>query len=417
MIRTTITILAASFGLSGFASAQTILQSMEGTYAGARFGTNVSLVGDVNHDGLDDYAATAPGRFNQFGNDPNAYVRVLSGLDGSLLYELHGPVAPQSFAASIAGPGDVNLDGTPDILVGATPNSDWRRGNAFPFSGATGSVISFSLGMAPSNNFGVSVSGAGDINADGRPDFAVGANSHSIGMGAVFLLTVPAAGLVNTVLRSYHGVSINARLGTSLLNAGDLDSDGTADLVATSPFFLNAGLVGFANAFSGATGAKIHHFGGFASGDTIGYSVGAVGDIDGDAISDIGIGSPSAQYAAIFSGASGLTLRTHSDAVGTLFGSSIDGVGDLNGDGRGDYAVGRPGPFMSPGSVQIRSGMSGSVLFVLTEPPGSPEQFGQSVAGGSDLNGDGKLDLVVGEPTQLLSPQSVFGRVYVISLQ
>lgn len=396
--------------LMGTVSAQTLLQTTAGNYLGSRYGSQISLVGDLNQDGHDDYAVCAQGVPPFLGADPNAYVGVRSGLDGSKIHELHGPVQFQLFAVSVTGPGDLNLDGIPDVVVGATPAPLWRRGSAIPFSGMTGSVLSLTPGMAPSNGFGAAVSAAGDVNADGLPDFAVGAPGHSTGApdgGAAFVFTVPPGGNVSVLLRSYIGTVPNAGFGARVASPGDVDGDGSMDLAVASP-----NSVPFVDVFSGATGSLIHHI------STPCITLSALGDIDGDTVGDIGVGSPLGQYAACYSGASGLLLQMNLLAGSSAFGTSITGVGDITGDGRGDYAIGDRGTAFSQGSIQVRSGFDGSLLHTLVPPSTlTLEQFGSSLAGGSDLNGDGKLDLVVGEPTSLITPTATLGHAYVISLQ
>jgi len=420
MLRSTGTALALAFGFLGTASAQAVIQTTAGNYGGSRYGAHVTIVGDLNQDGLDDYAVCASGSAPFLLTDPNAYVGIRSGLDGSLIRELHGPIPFQNFATSIAGPGDLNLDGTPDVVVGATPSPQWRRGNAFPFSGASGAILSFSPGMAPTNGFGIAVAAAGDINSDGRPDFAIGANSHSSGglnAGAVFIMSVPPVGVVNLVLRSSIATNPGDLFGSVLASVGDLDGDGFSDLAVSAPTTLNGAATGYVEVLSGATGAVVHHLNALGAGDGYGLGLGAIGDIDGDTVGDIGVGAPLGTYAICYSGATGAQIRQHNDAQATQFGFAVEGVGDLNGDARSDYAIARPGPSFTPGTVDICSGADGSIFFTLVAQLSTIDQFGASLAGGSDLNGDGKLDIVVGEPKSFLSPSSVLGHAHVISLQ
>src|SRR4030095_4743874 len=101
-----------------------------------------------------------------------------SGKDGSLLLTLTGSGPGDSFGASVAAAGDVNNDGTVDLIVGA-PNDGTAgpdAGGAYVFSGKSGTAIWTLAGAAGGHElFGESVAGVGDLDADGFDDFAVGA--------------------------------------------------------------------------------------------------------------------------------------------------------------------------------------------------------------------------------------------------
>lgn len=89
------------------------------------------------------------------------------------------------FGHSVAGAGDIDSDGCPDIVVGA-PEEDYSMtdaGRAYVFSGADGSVLLRLLSSYPGyGRFGYSVSGAGDVDDDGHDDVTIGAPQEPWGV-------------------------------------------------------------------------------------------------------------------------------------------------------------------------------------------------------------------------------------------
>jgi hypothetical protein len=85
---------------------------------------------------------------------------------------------------------------------------------------------------------------------------------------------------------------------------------------------------------------------------------------------------------------------------GADFGESVTGIGDVNGDGVGDVAVGAPGA----NRVYVFSGQNRALLRTIADPNGTGHRFGFAVSSTSDVNGDGIDDLVVGAPGPVPSP-------------
>ena len=138
------------------------------------FGISVSGAGDVNGDGFADLIVGDQEDDNNGTRSGSA--RVLSGVDGSVLYNFDGDSADDRLGSSVSGAGDVNGDGFADLIVGAylDDNNGVSSGSAKVYSGIDGSVLYTFYGDSSGDLFGYSVSGAGDVNGDGKPDLIVG---------------------------------------------------------------------------------------------------------------------------------------------------------------------------------------------------------------------------------------------------
>ncbi len=397
-----------SLSLALFASAlaaQSPIYRLDGDAANDFLGWSVSGVGDVDGDGSPDFIVGAPLA------DPNGSesgsARVFSGRKGSILYTLDGDSTLDQFGVSVGGAGDVDGDGYSDFVVGAwfDDNNASNSGSARVFSGKNGSILYTFDGDSVSDQLGNSVGGAGDVNGDGYADLIVGIwfddnTGADSGSARVF------SGKSGGVLYTFDGDSAGDAFGQSVKGAGDVNGDGYADLVVGANLDDNTGAdSGSARIFSGVNGSVLYTFSGDSAGDQLGFSVSGAGDVNGDGYADLIVGAfaddnggADAGSARVFSGVNGSVLYTiDGDSAGDLFGSSVSDSEDVDGDGKVDLIVGArlDGGATVPGSARACSGVDGSTLFTV-DGTSLFERFGDSVSGVGDVNGDGYADFVVG---------------------
>lgn len=202
------------------------------------------------------------------------------------------------------------------------------------------------------------------------------------------------------VLHAFDGTHALQAFGGQLAGCGDLDGDGVRDVLAGCQAYGSGG--GMVRAYSGVTGAVIHTWTGFDSGN----GVADAGDVDADGVSDVIIGdfwsSPTIAHQGsvwVHSGATGAQLyRFDGSQTSQYLGGDVAGVGDVNADGYADFLVGAWGEHTTQlfaGAVYLYSGFDGSVIHHKT---GSVHDgfFGYSVAGVEDTDGDGVPDFAVG---------------------
>jgi hypothetical protein len=236
------------------------------------FGTggSINAAGDINGDGFGDviigadraqlYAGTSYVVFGKASGFSSSMA--LSGLSGTNGFRFDGVRSFGYTGASVKSAGDINGDGFSDVIIGSSgggnvfDTKDFKPGSSYIVFGKASefpAIMSasdlngrngFSLTGEKAGDFlGVSVSSAGDVNADGLDDLIVGAMSvdpNFSSLGASYVVFGKASGFASNINLStlngtdgfrLHGYVEKGYTGVSVSSAGDVNGDGFTDLI------------------------------------------------------------------------------------------------------------------------------------------------------------------------------------------
>jgi FG-GAP repeat len=419
----------------------------------------VAFAGDLNGDGVDDVAITAPLATAE-GRTRAGEVTVIFGVPGATADRLgsqppgmiiEGPASGARAGASVAALGDVNGDGIGDLLVGAPRTSLSGRGRSagaayVVFGARDGGTVDLSapgrraavvMGAGHGYHAGSAVAALGDVDGDGRREAVVGAPGATVdgrtGAGAVYVvLSSRLAGGADLARPADFGYEIDgaspaSATGAAIAGARDMNGDGLPEVIVGArglgATYMVWGRRDRAPVDLAALGDQ-----GFAvldgAGEGAGAAVADAGDVNGDGIPDLVIGAPDADangralsgsaYVVFGPGAPGpialppdpaAGFRIDGAASGDRLGAAVQSAGDVNGDRRADVLVGARGAdplardragaayVVFGGPLDLALAGTGAVRLAGSA---AGARAGGSLAGGTDVAGDGRPDILVG---------------------
>ncbi len=413
---------------------------VESNTLSARFGYALAGVGDVNGDGYSDVVVGAPYLGNGMGQTNEGRIYLFLGSASGLSTTPSGMAESNRngayFGQAIAGLGDVDGDGLADFAVGAPyySNGQTQEGGVYLFSG--GAALADPAAATLESNqagafFGISVGGAGDVNGDGSPDLVVGGSNYDGGEtdegGAWLYLGTSLPGGVETSPHwQWESNQAGGRGGVAVAGAGDVNGDGYADVAVGGGSLsydydsLSPSQDGVALLFhGGAGGLGTSASWGDSSGITVSYfgeSLAGGGDFNGDGYGDLLVG----EYAysgnvseegrvSVYLGEPGSLHVIPSQAVagtreGQRLGEGVAFLGDVNGDGFGDALLTSPEDSLGDGAegsfaVHLGSaaGLEGTAVWSGDGGQGGA-RAGRGADSAGDVNGDGYADVLVVAP-------------------
>ena len=396
----------------------------------------------------------------------------VDNIDGINGFKIFGEKTTREAGFSVNSAGDVNNDGIDDFIIGAPGNyNPWYgpakiykiiHGAAFVvFGRATGFPPNIDLGLlngtngfivrndTPTTNFpktGYDVSRAGDVNGDGIDDFMISdPTRHSPSttttyynqeLGHTYVIFGKSSGFTPEInLSSLDGSNGFVLIGNSnfenagysIASLGDINGDGYNDIAAITSgsgsvngkCYVIYGKNGNFPAtikvadINGTNGFIIH---GDATVGKIGQKIAALGDVNGDGIPDIGLGSyyngqyrkfvifgrtsnfPASLNVSGLNGTNGFAIENSETPLNTYIG--IAKVGDINGDGLNDIAITKDyilfGKSTFPALVDLKN-LDGTNGFKILNAG-----YGVSFGYAGDFNDDGIDDYVFNGSTNYL---------------
>lgn len=293
---------------SGVSETGQILLAASGAEEDA-FGIAVALT-DLDGDGFDDAVVGAYGddELGDWSGSIEVALGSASGLGPTVTTTAPDGATGDYLGLAVSAAGDLDADGYQDVIAGAYGDDDGgaQSGSATVWFGSPAGLERPQKLVASDGAeydwFGVAVTGAGDLDADGFEDVAVGAygadpSGSASGAAYVFYGTSTGLDLASEQLVVPDDGDTNDAFGAALAGAGDLDGDGFSDLLigayrAAAPAEESGAAYVFYGSGAGLDPSSQHTLAPTVqAGDALGFAVAAAGDVDGDGFDDVALGA------------------------------------------------------------------------------------------------------------------------------
>jgi hypothetical protein len=403
--------------------------------------TSLAAVGDVDGDGWEDIMVGAWGDDNNGSASGSVYL-VRGPVTASMaLADAHAQLEGAAYADkagyAVAGAGDQDGDGLPDLAIGAMNLDEGATdaGGVYVISGTVSGVVPLAeeavliWGTEASGGVGQNLDGGHDLTGDGQADLVMGSPYSDIEAtngGAVWVIEGPvtASASVDDAFTTLCG-AYGELVGTAVAIGGDMNGDGVRELYVGAPEAdLEHTNTGSLLVYQGPLDpgypepdAQLH---GETDYDRLGYWVADGGDVDGDGFDDLLAGSIYADFIRynggvvyVIPGPVWGRVPVGEALAARIVGAEvsdethvIEGAGDVDGDGFDDVVIGaryhdgelsedQGGAWLlfGPVSGNIDLATDADIAFVAQE---ETEALGTTVNRGGDLDGDGLEDLLLG---------------------
>ncbi len=260
-----------------------VLQTLQAEDRNDTYGGHVAGVGDIDQDGYADVMVGAS--TNNAGGHSAGRAYVYSGKDGHLLLTLTGERAEDGFGSTVAGYSDGQHR---FLIVGAPGAGPKHTGRTYVYDALSQTpkfvIDADETGSALGYMF---VSVVGDVDGDGVPDIYAsdfGNSAKGPATGRVYI----RSGKDGHSILTLTGETPGEGFGIGRADAGDVDHDGHADLIIGSWQYGGAAVSGGrATLYSGKSGRVLKTYTCRVPGDTFGFDAVGIGDVDGDGSADL----------------------------------------------------------------------------------------------------------------------------------